>query len=125
MKLRALIILGFASAVLFPSAVQADSIDARCDIYPTGEDHTSVMIPCTFSQYQGNIYIDRSDGVKHALEATGRQKGNFIDQKGDAVYKQSGIGERGVIFRFPSESIFLYWDTSSLSVLKANVTEKK
>ncbi len=39
----------------------ADSTQARCDIYPLGEDHTDVMIPCTFSQRQGYITINRDD----------------------------------------------------------------
>ncbi len=124
MNLRTLIALGFMAAICIPSTVHADSVDARCDIYPAGEDHSSVVIPCTFSQYQGNIYIDRSDGIKHVLKATGVRPGNFIDEKGHAAYRQSGLGDRGVIFRFRNESIFLYWDASSLSVLKTKTAEK-
>ncbi len=77
----------------------ADSTQARCDIYPLGEDHTDVMIPCTFSQRQGYITINRDDGVVHELSPSGDTPGNFTDQQGRAVYRQSGLGDQGLIFR--------------------------
>jgi hypothetical protein len=93
---------------------QADSTEARCDIYPAGEDHTDVMIPCVFSQRQGYISISRSDGVRHELEPVADVPGNFLDQDGRAVYRQSGLGDQGLIFRFEDESIFVYWSTAAL-----------
>jgi hypothetical protein len=32
---------------------------------------------------------------------------------GNAVYRQSGLGEAGLIFRFPTESVFVYWDNAA------------
>lgn len=93
----------------------ADSTQARCDIYPKGEDHTDVSIPCVFSQRQGYITIVRSDKVYHELRPQDDAVGNFKDEKGDDVYRQSGLGKRGLIFRFKHESIFVYWDTSGLA----------
>lgn len=95
----------------------ADSTRARCDIYPAGSDHASASIACTFSQYQGNIYIDRSDGISHALQPTGEAVGNFRDQHGNTVYRQSGLGEAGLIFRMADESVFVYWNAASLEPL--------
>lgn len=92
----------------------ADSTSARCDIYPAGSDHASASIACTFSQNQGNVYIDRSDGVSHELVPTGDVAGNFVDQSGSAVYRQSGLGNSGLIFRMPAESVYVFWDASSL-----------
>jgi hypothetical protein len=92
----------------------ADSTRARCDIYPAGSDHASASIACTFSQYQGNVYIDRSDGVSYELVPTGDVAGNFVDQSGKAVYRQSGLGNAGLIFRMSAESVYVYWDASSL-----------
>jgi hypothetical protein len=54
-------------SLLSISLAQADSVQARCDIYPKGEDHTDVVIPCVFSQRQGYISINRSDNVFHDL----------------------------------------------------------
>ncbi len=94
--------------------VAADWTNARCDIYPAGEDHTDVIIPCTFGQRQGYITITRDDGVTHELSPVGDGAGNYRDQHGRTVYRQSGLGDQGQIFRFPDESIFVYWNTDAL-----------
>ena len=96
------------------SSAPADTTEAACEIYPKGEDHTDVLIPCTFSQRQGYITIRRSDGVMHDLSPVGDTAGNFEDQDGRKVYRQSGLGDQGLIFRFPDESIYLYWSTAGL-----------
>ena len=88
----------------------ADSTEARCDVYPVGEDHTDVVIPCTFAQRHGYITITRSDGVIHDLSAEGDTPGHFRDQHGNRVYRQSGLGDQGQIFRLPEESIYVYWN---------------
>ena len=93
----------------------ADSTDARCDIYPRGSDHTDKMIPCVFSQRQGFVTIRRDDGVTHQLEPVGDAPGNFRDQHGRPVYRQSGLGTQGQIYRFEDESVFVYWNTAALN----------
>jgi len=92
----------------------ADSTEARCDIYPAGEDHTDRMIACRFYQAQGHVVITRSDGVEHDLMPAGDAPGNFTDQHGNTVYRQSGLGDQGLIFRFPDESVYVYWNTAAL-----------
>ena len=109
------IILLATLAAGWTDLVAADSAEARCDIYPKGEDHISAMIPCTFGQRQGNVTITRSDGVTHDLVAVGDDPGNYRDQHGKAVYRQSGLGSAGQIFRFEDESVYVYWDTSALN----------
>ena len=92
----------------------ADSTEARCDIYPAGSDHTDVMIACTFSQRQGHVTITRSDGITHDLAPVDDAPGSFVDQHGRKVYRQSGLGDQGLIFRLPDESVFVYWSTAAL-----------
>jgi hypothetical protein len=93
----------------------ADSVDARCDIYPSGSDQASKMIPCRFYQAQGHVVITRDDGVKHDLvPVEGAGPGNFRDQHGDAAYRQSGLGDQGLIFRLKDESVYVYWNTAAL-----------
>ncbi|MEQ8232843.1 MAG: hypothetical protein RLW61_10970 [Gammaproteobacteria bacterium] len=87
---------------------------ARCDVYPAGSDHTDTMLHCTFAQRQGYITITREDGVTHELAPEGNVLGNFRDQHGHRVYRQSGLGDQGLIFRFPDESVFVYWSTAAL-----------
>ena len=100
------------AAGLSAAPVLADWTDARCDLYPAGQDHTESIIPCIFSQRQGYITIQRSDGITHELEPEGDSPGNFRDQQGRRVYRQSGLGDQGLIFRFPDESVFVYWSTA-------------
>jgi hypothetical protein len=72
------------------------------------------MIPCRFYQAQGHVVITRSDGIEHDLTPRGDAPGNFTDQHGNAVYRQSGLGDQGQIYRFPDESVYVYWNTSAL-----------
>lgn len=108
-----ILMLALAGA-MFSSPVSADSVEARCDIYAKGSDHTSKMIPCTFGQRQGFVTITRDDGVTHDLSPVGNAPGTFRDQDGRSVYRQSGLGDQGLIFRFDKESVYVYWDNSAL-----------
>jgi hypothetical protein len=112
-------------AALLPSWAlpsTADSTQARCEIYPKGSDKLETMVPCTFSQRQGYITITREDGVTYDLSPVGDTPGNFRDQDGHAVYRQSGLGEAGLIFRFPKESLFVYWDNAASEPAADNAT---
>lgn len=104
------------AAGIWAATAAADSTDARCDIYPKGEDHASAMLACTFGQRQGFITITRADGVTHDLSPVGDVPGNYRDQNGRAIYRQDGgMGDQGVIFRLPDESVYVYWDTAALN----------
>jgi hypothetical protein len=108
-------ILGMLTLLGWSSLLHADWTEARCDIYPKGQDHTNQMLPCTFAQRQGAISITRSDGITHELTPNADTTGHYHDQKGDPVYRQSGLGTAGLIFRFPTESVYVYWDTAALT----------
>ena len=107
-------VIAAAILVILVAPAAADWTEARCDVYPAGEDRTDKVMHCTFSQRQGYITITREDGVTHDLQPVGDAPGNFRDQYGDAVYRQSGLGDQGLIFRFPEESVFVYWSTVGL-----------
>jgi hypothetical protein len=89
----------------------ADTVNARCDIYPAGGDTASASLPCTFSQRQGYIHIQRQDGVGYQLTPVGDRPGNYVDQRGEAAYRNAGLGERGQIYRLKDETVLVYWDT--------------
>lgn len=97
------------------ASVNADSVEARCDIYPAGSDQLDKMIACTFSQRQGFITIIRSDGVTHRLSPIGDAPGNYRNQEGLPAYRQSGLGDQGLIFRLKEESVYVYWNTAALN----------
>ena len=99
----------------FALNVAADWTHARCDIYARGEDHTDVSVPCTFSQRQGHVTITLEDGEIYDLLPEGEILGNFRDQHGQRVYREAGLGDQGLIFRFPDESVYVYWNPGLLA----------
>lgn len=116
---KATSILALAAAT-WTGVTAADWTSARCDVYQLGSDHTEKMLPCTFGQRQGYVTIAREDGVTHELSPLGDAAGNFRDQDGRAVYRQSGLGDQGLIFRFPDESVYVYWSTAALDPPQAD-----
>jgi hypothetical protein len=94
--------------------VGADTTEARCDIYPKGDDHASATLACDFSQRQGYVSIQRADGVRYELQPSDDVAGNYTDQDGRPAYRRSGLGNKGLIFRLADESVFVYWDASTL-----------
>jgi len=60
------------------------------------------------------VTITRDDGVTHDLSPVGDMPGNFLDQDKRPVYRQSGLGDKGLIFRFEDESVYVYWNTAAL-----------
>jgi hypothetical protein len=93
------------------AAVKADTVNARCDVYPAGEDRATSSGPCTYSQRQGNVGIQLPNGRRYDLQPAGDQPANYVDQNGKPVTRDNeGLGDRGVIFRLTNESIFVYWD---------------
>jgi hypothetical protein len=92
----------------------ADWTAARCDIYAAGSDHTDKMIGCTFSQRQGYVTITRDDNVTHDLAPVGDQPGVYHDQYGNEVRRELSLGDQGLVFRFPGESVYVYWSTAAL-----------
>ena len=112
--IKYLLAVVFACMLCAPGPATADSTDAACVIYPAGSDHASATLPCRFYQAQGHVVITRSDGVEHDLTPENAVPGNFTDQHGQTVYRQSGLGDQGLIFRLPEESVYVYWNTQML-----------
>jgi len=91
-------------------AAHADTVQARCDVYPKGQDRAKSSGLCTFSQRQGVVGIQLQNGKRYDLVPVGNQPGNYRDQNGRAAYRQSGLGDKGQIYRLATESIYVYWD---------------
>ena len=109
-RLSTAILLSLACAL----PTQADTVHARCDIYPAGQDQSSAVLACDFSQRQGWVSIERADGVRYELTPSGDVAGNYTDQHGKAAYRQSGLGSDGLIFRLANKSVYVYWDSAGL-----------
>jgi hypothetical protein len=97
----------------FAASVKADTVNARCDVFPKGGDRAVFSGPCTFSQRQGIVGIQLQNGKRYDLIPVGNNPGNYRDQNGRAGYRQDGLGDRGQIYRLTNESVFVYWDRAS------------
>jgi hypothetical protein len=104
------------------AGAKADTVDARCDVYPKGSDRAKSSSICTFSQRQGFVGIQLPSGKRYDLSPVGSQPGNYKDQNGRAAYRQSGLGNKGQIYRLAAESIFVYWDPAPFGKNTGNQT---
>jgi len=101
-----LIALGGSDAV-------ADWTDARCVIYPPGSDRAEQTLPCTFGQRQGAVTITREDGLSYDLIPFGDAPGEYRDGQDRPVFRETGLGDSGLIFRFPDQTVYVYWLTAA------------
>jgi hypothetical protein len=100
---------GAIAAIAIPFAAHADTIKARCDVYPKGEDRAVFTGNCSFSQRQGAVGIELENGQRYDLRPKGNQPGNYVDPQGRAAYRENGLGDMGEIYRLANESVFVYW----------------
>ncbi len=97
------------SSMAIGLSAQADTVKARCDVYHKGEDRVAFTVPCAFSQRQGFVSIRLPDGTRYDLTPVGNEPNKYTDQNGQPAYRESGLGDRGEIFRLAERSIFVYW----------------
>lgn len=107
-------IIATVCALAWAGACPADTTAARCDLYPTGADHAAQSMHCSFSQRQGAVTIDRADGVIHELSPAAEAAGEYRDQRGQVVRRES-LDDQGLVFRFPDEAVYVYWRTAGLA----------
>jgi hypothetical protein len=108
-----LVAIGINVASLgFAAAANADTVDARCDVFPKGDDKATFSGLCSFSQRQGYITIDLKNGTTYELSHSGDKPGNYVDKDGKPAYRESGLGKLGQIYRLSKQSLFVYWDTA-------------
>ncbi|MGB3613334.1 MAG: SH3 domain-containing protein [Elainellaceae cyanobacterium] len=117
MKIRSVLLSSLTALTASSIALvaKADTVPAHCDLYAPGEDYAYLSSNCTFSQRQGHIGVQlQTNGARYELDPVGDRPGNFIDQHGNAVYRESGIGNAGQIFRLGDGSaLYVYWDDAS------------
>jgi hypothetical protein len=96
-------------------AAQADTTDARCDVYPKGDDQATSSGACSFSQRQGYVTITLEDGTTYDLSPSPTQAATYTDQNGRPASREDALGTDGTIYRLADVSIFVYWDESTIS----------
>lgn len=106
----------------FAVAAKADTVKARCDVYPKGSDRASWYGLCTFSQQQGFVDIRLQNGKSYDLRPVADQANKYVTQNGQPVTRELGLGDKGQIYRFANESIFVYWDPAPFDKPASNPT---
>ncbi|MGF1460147.1 MAG: hypothetical protein ACFBSG_14120 [Leptolyngbyaceae cyanobacterium] len=105
------------------TSARADTAQARCDVYPIGEDTATSYGPCTFSQRQGFVTLTLEDGTTYELVPDPNQANTYTDQYGQRAIREDGLGEIGTIYRLADVSIFVYWDGGETSANTAAINE--
>ncbi|MCP9927707.1 hypothetical protein [Cyanobium sp. CH-040] len=106
--------LGFLSVggLLAGVSALADTVKARCDVFPKGEDRATSSGLCTFSQRQGFVSIQLKNGQRVELAPDGNKPNAYLDADGKPATRQLEDNGNIHIYRLAKQSIFVYWDTT-------------
>lgn len=97
-------------AVAWVSPVRADTVDARCDVFPRGEDKATSSGLCTFSQRQGFVSIQLKDGTRYELRPSASYANTYLDGQGRPASVEILELNRGQVYRLANQSVFVFWD---------------
>ena len=104
-------LLSFAAvAIAVASPSLADTVDARCDVVPAGDDKAISSGPCTFSQRQGFVGIQLKNGTRIELRPNEATPNAFFDSQGEPAKREILEANRGHVYRLATQSIFVFWD---------------
>ncbi|MBW4529684.1 MAG: hypothetical protein KME02_03240 [Aphanothece saxicola GSE-SYN-MK-01-06B] len=90
----------------------ADTVDARCDVFPAGDDKATSSGLCTFSQRQGFVTIRLKGGQTVELKPNENTPNAFFDERGEPAKREMLDANRGQVYRLETQSIFVFWDTA-------------
>ena len=90
----------------------ADTVQARCDVYPRGEDQATSTGLCTFSQRQGVVSIRLKEGQTITLKPNTSAPDSFVDANGEPARREIIEANRGHIYRLSTQTIFVFWDSA-------------
>ncbi|MCP9785777.1 hypothetical protein KBZ04_05905, partial [Cyanobium sp. N5-Cardenillas] len=102
-------LLGLASVVAAAPAL-ADTVQARCDVFPAGDDKATSSGLCTFSQRQGFVSIQLKGGQRIELKPNESTPNAYFDQQGEPARREILDANRGQVYRLANQSIFVFWD---------------
>lgn len=116
LQILAVSLLSFAAAaVAVASPSLADTVDARCDVFPAGDDKATSSGLCTFSQRQGFVSIQLKNGKRIQLKPNEATPNAFFDDQGEPAKREILEANRGQVYRLATQSIFVFWDTAPYS----------
>lgn len=92
-----------------PWSAKADTVQARCDVYPKGSDQVSFSGLCFFSQRQGVVGIQLPNGQRYDLLPAGDRPNTYTDLAGQPATRTLLEG-RGHLYCLAQQSIYVFWD---------------
>ena len=102
-------LVGLASVVAAAPAL-ADTVQARCDVFPAGEDKATSSGLCTFSQRQGFVAIQLKGGQRIELKPNESTPNAYFDGRGEPARREILDANRGQVYRLENQSIFVFLD---------------
>jgi len=94
---------------LWVAPASADVASARCELESFSLERAILEERCVFSQRQGFVSIALDSGQAFHLSPLPEAVGTYSDNDGNTVYRQSGLGDEGLTFRWPDQVIRVYW----------------
>lgn len=94
---------------LWVAPASADVASARCELESFSPERAILEERCVFSQRQGFVSIALDSGQAFHLSPLPEAVGTYSDNDGKTVYRQSGLGDEGLTFRWPDQVIRVYW----------------
>ncbi|WP_411876137.1 hypothetical protein [Vulcanococcus limneticus] len=100
-------------ALMICLPVLADTVDARCDLFPAGKDRAPSSGLCTFSQRQGYVTIRLKNGQTIERKPNESTSNAFFDSQGEPARREILDAKRGHVYRLATQSIVGFWDPAS------------
>ena len=94
---------------LWVAPASADVASARCELESFSPERAILEERCVFSQRQGFVSIALDSGQAFHLSPRPEAVGTYSDNDRKTVYRQSGLGDEGLTFRWPDRVIRVYW----------------
>jgi hypothetical protein len=85
-------------------------VQARCDVFPAGEDKATSSGLCSFSQRQGFVSIQLKGGERIELKPNESTPNAYFDGRGEPARREILEANRGQVYRLENQSIFVFWD---------------
>jgi hypothetical protein len=101
-----------AGGLLAQLPAHADTVRARCDVFPKGEERATSARLCAFSQRQGFVSIQLRNGQRIDLTAQGNKPTAYLDASGKPATREIADNGNMHIYRLAKQSIFVYWGTT-------------
>ena len=96
------------------TTASADTLRSECGYSSAAGERPQTTSACTFSQRQGYIGIRIDGGAQYDFSPIGDNPGNYRDGKDDPVYRLSGLGKQGQLFKLPDRYLHVYWNPALL-----------